>query len=261
MENQEIKRDDLKEQIVTNIASYNEALQKGELKKVNELDVALKQLEVDYATLVAHELYRECIAQENPILHAMQNYQYYVIGHRDNKEDGIVTERLIIEDKIKQIDIAKMVKYCNDRKKTFEKELPTDWINYIEKFNQLMAMRVAKELGFTDEQVKKLATTYYMSEVARKLDMGKTPLSNNQMCKLLQTCIDKMLYIDNNGKNKYVVTNFDCAYIQNLYVKRGKEVLNVQVARHDLMRGIVSNVLFRLVNDKKYGIEYKAIKE
>lgn len=264
VENVEItdEREKIKEQIVANIASYNEALSKGDLKVVNELDVALKELEVAYATAVAHSVYRECLATENPILTAIQRYEYQVIGHKDNKVDGIITDRVIVEDKTRVIDLFKMVKFCNDRKESIGKELPSDWVGYVEKFNQLMTIRVATELGFTQAQIKKLSQTYYMSDVARKIELGETPVSNTQMCKVLQTCIDKILLLpDEKGKNTLKANNKDVAYVQNLYAKKGKETLNVQVAKHDFMRRLVTDVIYRLVNDKKYGVEFKAIKE
>lgn len=251
----------IKEQIVANIASYNEALNKSDLKAMNDLDVELKTLEQDYAQVVAHKVYDACIKSENPILSALKTYSYNVIGHHDNKTDGIVTDREIVEDRVKVIDLAKMVKFCNDRK-DYGKTLPTDWIGYVEKLNQLITLRIAGDLGFTKAQVKKLSETYYMNELSRKIELGETPISNTQTCKLLQTCVDKILALpDDKGKNTLKVTNKDVTYLENLYCKKGKALLNVQVAKHDFMRRLVTDVMYRLVNNKNYGIEYKAVKE
>lgn len=260
MENTENKRlTEIKSQMVENIDKHNQALCKGDLKAMNELDVALKQLEVDYQNEMAKVVYNECLATENPMKTAITRYSYNVLSHKDNKEDGIVVERVLKEDRTRQIDLLKFCKYSQDIKAP--NKLDTGWQYPIMKLNQLLCMRSAKELKFTQAQVKQIAKTFYMEEVARKLDMGETPDSNTQICKLVQQCVDQILFEDDGkGKNVYKVNNHDVAYLLMLYTKKGKSALAVQVAKHDFLRRLIGDVMFRILTDGKYSLEYKEMK-
>lgn len=260
MENTENKRlTEIKSQIDKNIDEFNQALHKGDLKSMNELDVALKQLEVDYSNEVAKTVYNECLATENPMKTAIVRYSYNVLGHKDNKEDGIVVERVLKDDRIRQIDLLKFCKYSQDIKA--ENKLDTSWQYPIMKLNQLLCMRSAKELKFTQAQIKSIAKTFYMEKVARELDMGGTPDSNTQIGKLVQHCIDQIIFEDDGkGKNIYKVNNHDVAYLLMLYTKKGKSALAVQVAKHDFLRRLIGDVLFRILTNGKYSLEYKEMK-
>lgn len=251
---------DLREQIVENINNYNQALHNEDLKSMNELDVALKQLEIDYADASAKALYRECLATENPLKSAIIRYSYDVLGHKDNKEEGVVTERVLNEDKTKQIDLLKLCKFSQDTKA--DKPLNTSWQYVVEALNQLLCMRAAKELKFTASQIKQIAKTFYMNELARKVNLGETPDSNTQICKQLQTVVDAILFEDDGkGKNTYKVNNHDVAYLLMVYTRKGKSALAVQVAKHEFMRRLIADVLNRVVTDGKYSLEYKKMKE
>lgn len=250
---------EIRERIVKNIDGYNKALASSDLKTMNELDVALKQLEVDYQTEMAKVVYDACLATDNPLKTAVATYSYNVLSHKDNKEEGIVVERVLKDDRVRQIDLLKFCKYSQDKKAKIQ--LPTDWQYTVMKFNQLLCMRAAKELKFTAAQVKKIATTFYMEEIARKVNLGETPDSNTQICKQLQACVDAILFEDDGkGKNVYKVNNHDVAYLLMLYTKKGKSALAVQVAKHDFMRRLIGDVLNRIVTDGKYSLEYKEIK-
>ncbi len=248
-----------REQIVKNIDEYNKALASGDLKTMNELDVALKQMEVDYQNIMARVVYDACLATDNPLKTAITLYSYNVLSHKDNKEEGIVVERVLKDDRTRQIDLLKFCKYSQDKKAKVQ--LPTDWQYTVMAFNQLLCMRAAKELKFTAAQIKKIATTFYMEELARKIDLGETPDSTTQICKQLQTCVDQILFEDDGkGKNVYKVNNHDVAYLLMLYTKKGKSALAVQVAKHDFMRRLIGDILNRIVTDGKYSLEYKEIK-
>ena len=257
MENKRLT--EIREQALKNIDAYNKALSESDLKKMNELDVALKQLEIDYQNEMAKVVYQECLATENPMLSAITKYSYNVIAHKDKKEEDIVVERVLNDDKVRQIDLLKFCKYSQDIKA--KNKLDCAWQYDVMAFNQLLCLRSAKELKFTPAQVKKIAQTYYMEELARKINLGETPDSNTQICKQLQAVVDKILFKDDGkGKNAYKVNNHDVAYMLMIYTKKGKSALAVQVAKHDFMRRIIADVLYRIVTDGKYSLEYKQIK-
>lgn len=250
---------ELKTLIVKNIADYNEALHNGNLKVMNELDVALKQYEANYSQLVAKHLYDECLATENPIKTAIERYSYNVLGHKDIRVEDVVTERVLKEDRVRQIDLLKFCKYTKETNQI--NALSTDWIYTVMKFNQLLCMRSAKELKFTDKQINDIASTFYMKQVARDIELGKTPDSNTQICKQLQTCVNEILFIDDgNGKNSIKVNNHDVAYLLMLYTTKGHKALSIQVSKHDTLCRLIVDVIYRILTNAKYSLEYKEMK-
>lgn len=250
---------ELREKAIAIINEYNGALANGNARLMNEKDIDLKEVEKEYATEMAKVVFQECLATENPILTAVMRYQFNVIGHKDNKEDGIITGRELVDDRSRQIDLLKLGKYSQKIKA--DNALNTDWEHTCEKFNQLLCMRTARELKFTAPQIKALAKTYYMGEIARKLELGETPDSNTQIVKLLQSIVDQILFLDDGkGKNTYKVNNHDASYLIMLYTRKGKATLSVQTAKHDFLRRIISDVLYRIVTNGQYSVEYKQIK-
>lgn len=253
------KLNELREQCVKHINEFNEALSKGDARAMNIADNALKGAEKDYIDESARVVYQECLATENPILEAVKRYCFPILSHKDNKENDIVIGRELREDRTRQIDLFKLCKYSVDSKA--EKTLDCTWQYDVMKFNQLLCMRVAKDLGFTATQVKNIAKTYYMDDLARKIDLGETPDSNTQICKQLQQVVDRILFMpDDKGKNTIKVNNYDVGYLREAYAKMGKSALSIQVAKHDFMRRLIGNVLFRVVTNGKYSLEYKQVK-
>lgn len=250
---------ELREQALQCVDDYSKAVYNNDFKTMNDLDIKLKEIETDYANEIAKVVYQECLATDNPIKTAITEYSYNVLSHKDIKENGILVRRELVDDKVRQIDLLKLCKYSIDSK--HEKQLDTSWDYSVMAFNQLMCLRSAKELKFTASEIKTIAKTYYMHELAKQINLGGTPDSNTQICKQLQMVIDKILFEDDGkGKNTYKVNNHDIAYILMLYTKKGKNALAVQVAKHDFMRRLISDVLYRIVTNSKYSLEYKQIK-
>lgn len=250
-----------KEQIVNKINEYNKGLQDGiSVADMNKIDNELKELEATYSNVMARVVFDECLDTDNPMLTAVTRYSYNVVSHKDNKEDGVIVERVLNTERVRQIDLLKLCKYSQDIK--HERKLETNWQYDAMKLNQLLCMRSAKELKFTAKQIKEIASTFYMEELARKIDLGETPESNTQICKQVQAVIDKILFKDDGkGKNAYKVNNHDVAYMLMIYTKKGKNALAVQVAKHDFLRRILGDVLYRITTDGKYSLEYKQIKK
>ena len=247
------------EQINENINAYNEALHNEDYKTMNDLDGKLKELEKEYADTRAKIVYKECLDTDNPIKTAITRYSYSVLSHKDNKEEGIITDREVKTDKTRQIDLLKMCKFAKDTK--HEKQLPHDWEYDVEAYNQLLCLHTAKELKCTDAQLNEIATSYFMKDIKRRMDSGETPDSKTKLCKNLQSVVDKILFeADENGKNSIKVNNHDVAYILQLYAKKGKTALSVQCAKHDFMRRLVYDVIYRVLTNGVYTTEFKKIK-
>lgn len=242
---------DHRENIVAKIGEYNEALKANDLAKTAHIEQELKDAEAAYAEAKCTEVFAELAKEENPVKAAVAAHSYLVVSHRPLREDGVVKGFEIVEDKVRQIDLVKFCEFC---------KLPTSWKYAVEKFNQLLAMRTATELKMTKAQIKKICDSFYMNDLARKVEMGDTPDSNTAICKQLQQVVDGVLFEDNGkGKNVFRVNNHDVAYLLMCYTKRGKKTLTVAVAKNAYIHRLVLDVMHRIVTNKSYDLEYRMV--
>lgn len=242
---------DKRENIVKKIGEYNEALKANDLAKAAHAEQELKEAEAAYAEAKCIEVFGELAKSENPVKAAVAMHSYLVVSHRAMREERVVTGFEIVEDKVRQIDLVKFCEFC---------KLPTMWKYAVEKFNQLLAMRTATELKMTKAQIKKICDSFYMSDLARQVEMGGTPDSNTAICKQLQQVIDGIMFEDNGkGKNVHRVNNHDVAYLLMCYTKRGKKTLSVAVAKNAYIHRLVLDVMHRVVTGKAYDLEYRMV--
>lgn len=211
--------------------------------------------EKDYATCAANAMYDEYAAKPNPIVEIIKAYGYKTIGHKEtHSKDKDEPDRIISVDateKERQIDL---LAFCKRAK------LDTDWQYTASKFNQLMCLRAATQLGV---DTKKLAKTYFLQEAVKKIAMGGTPTSNTQVCKLLQRVIDEILpNEDADGKPIYKCNNHDVAYLDDLYGKKSNKArLTVRVSNDAFLRRILVDICHRLVTGGMYGVDgYREVK-
>ncbi len=82
--------------ITDNIAKYNEALKKNDLKALQEADVALDTAEKEYKARKRRIDYDNFKASASPMLAIITKFTYSYVGHQDVKdENGIVVERVL----------------------------------------------------------------------------------------------------------------------------------------------------------------------
>lgn len=247
-----------KEKIDVALKSANDALGKkpvdllGYSKAMGELDAAEKE----YTTFAANALYDQCAKEPNPIVAIINAYAYKVYGHTEkrNKDDGNRVVSVDLVEKDRQIDL---LAFCKRAK------LDTDWRYTASKFNQLMCLRAATQLGMGATEIKKLAKSYFLQDAVKKIEMGATPTSNTQVCKLLQRVIDEIIPNEtDDGKAIYKCNNYDVAYLDDLYGKKSNKFrLTVKVSNDALLRRILVDICYRLVTGGKYGVDgYKAVK-
>lgn len=237
--------------IVAKIDEYNTALKENDFAKATRVEQELKEAESAYAEAKCVEVFSELKETANPVKAAIEMHSYLVVSHKVKREEGVITGFEIIEDKVRQIDLVKFCEFC---------KLPALWKYSVEKFNQLLACRTATELKMTKAQIKKICDSFYMSDLARQVDMGETPDSNTAICKQLQRVFDEILFEDNGkGKNVYRVNNHDVAYLLMCYTKRGKKTLSVAVAKNAYIHRLVLDVMHRIVTGKAYDLEYRMV--
>lgn len=238
------------------LKAANDALGKKPVDLVgyNNALNSLTEAEKEYATIAANAMYDEYAKKDNPIIELIKAYSYETIGHREerNKDDN---NRVVSVNPITKERSVDLLAFCKRAK------LDTDWQYTASKFNQLMCLRTAKDLG---ADFKAIAKTYYLKDAVKKIEMGGTPTSNTQVCKLLQRVIDEMLpNEDEEGKQIYKCNNHDVAYLDDLYGKKsGKAKLTVRVSNDNYLRRILVDIAHRLVTGTMYGVDgYKEAKE
>ena len=227
------------------IAKYNGALNVQNVDIMREAEAAIEKAEKDYAEAAECEVFSICKAQEHPLLKAAELHSFRVLKHKAKREDQILTgyEKT---DREKPIDLVRLAKKC---------DLPTQWANAVEGLNQTLTLRVAQEMGATAAELKAISKSYFMSKATEAIESGKTPTSNTQLVKTLQTICDKIL-----GENTIRVNGHDIAYIIAAHTKKGRGRISINTAKHDFMHRLVLDVLHRCVTGAVYEVEYKKAK-
>lgn len=224
------------------IQKYNEAMLCGKLEDARKAETALETIEKDYSKQKAKEVFDALKSGETPFLNAIRKHDYPVIAHRDVKDKDTKLSTRIDTEKTRQIDLLRFEEYAKEAYAADPK-----WAYILQRFNQLMCMRCAKELGLSVS----VCDSYFVAEKAKEIKLGKTPLSNPEVIKALQAVVNAII-----GET-YVVTEADMYYILFTFTKKGKAALSIASANHTAMRNLIGDMLHRIVTEKAYGLEFK----
>lgn len=209
------------------------------------------ELEKEYASLRAKEVYAELGKADKPMEAAVRYWKYSVKKvktNRDKDTKDIVSFELI--DKSRDIDLLKFAK---------QNKLPTDWQYRIMELNQLLGLRTVADIGFSKAKIAEFAKTIYMAREAKRLDGGK--VSNNQLTQKVQEIIDSVLVPeDDEAGNVYKCNNHDVKYLMACYARKGNG-LSIRLANDGTIRNLMLQVMHRIVENKEYDAEYRRIKE
>lgn len=117
-----------------------------------------------------------------------------------------------------------------------------------------MCLRLAEGIG---ADVEKISQSYFMQKNVRDIKLGKTPTSNTQVCKLLQKVIDEMLpNVDEEDNPIYKCNSHDVRYLDEVYSRKSnKALLTVRVSRDAYLRRILTDIAYRLITNRKYGVD------
>lgn len=233
-----------------NTAILNDSFsQVGKCKEA--FDIAIKE----YNELAIIQDFITLRSKSEPMKAAIEQLSIATIESKQNKdkESGIITYTL--EPAIKQIDLVAFDEFCEREKMNIAYK--KDWKYLIEKFCLLITYKIMKDLNC---DTNKLENTYFISDIARQIDLGKTPISNTALLKQLQTIVDAIIYEEENGKNTYKVTSYDVNYVIATMTRRGKSGTVVS-PKPSTMHMIVMDVLHRIITDGDYKVEYVTKKQ
>ena len=243
---------DLENAIEENVKTWNTAFKSRKLEDMLSAQAKLDEDIKAYATTAQALAFHQLKVEENPVLSAIKRFEYTVLAVKDEKADtGIITKTVI--ERSKQLDLLKFDKFCEGDNIMHDNL----WSCKIEKFNQLMCIRAARELKIDP---KTISNSFAMSKVAEEIKLGATPDSNTKILALLGECINSIIYEEGEHGNIYKATSKDVAFLVMVYTKKGKNALTIATAKHAAMRGYIMEILHRIVTEKDYSIDFKAKK-
>lgn len=253
---------EIKADIMEEISRFNKAIADPTVEEniniISESRVNLPEYIKEYASSAKYEKLKALSETENPMKSAIIDGAYSVLREVDNKDEetGLVESKDVVE-QTKRVDILDLDRFCK-----YKASAEKGWQHKVEKFNQLMCFKAGKELKVKDSEMKKMTKTFYMSKLASEIEMGKTPTSNNQALKNLQEVINSIIFEDDGrGNNIYKALSHDIAFIDKVYVSLGASTLTARVSNATTMRKIISRVLYRVLTNGNYELDYKKIKE
>jgi hypothetical protein len=169
---------------------------------------------------------------------------YASIAAKDVKNDDDIVERKIV-DVEKKIDLERLDKFCDGI------GADKNWVHLAQKMNFLLTAQKCVDLGVDPH---KLNDSYAMSEIAKSIDMGKTPTSKTNLLRTLQMVVTGML------GEEAKATSHDVNYLLSIYSKKGRKALSVSCANHKYFIGYLAEICHRIILGKAYEVEYKAKK-
>lgn len=273
--------EEIKVKIVKAIEAYNVALKENNNRAMNTAEADLKKAEEEYASQAFLDTIAYCRNNAaNPILEALKIYRYQVVGHKTIRDKGIITGFEVDEERVKQIDLVKFISQIE--KQNFDSH--PIWEYDVEKLGCMLCIRAARNLGYTDDEIRKLDRMYYLSKLAKDSKLsGATIGSNSQLAKALQVIIDQIIFVnDGKGKNIYKATSHDATWLTENYLRRNNSKKSsdnvvttwdengiewttnrptVTVAKLSYMLTLVMDILHQIVLHTGYGIQYKFDKD
>lgn len=221
---------------------YNELMGEEKLtdanKKLAEIQEKVREYSADAKTL----FFSDCKATEDPMLEAVKKLTYATICAKNEKRDDD-TEVLVIEDRMKVVDLIALDKFCGT--------IGADkaWKHTMNKVNFLLTVQKCIDLGVDPKAVN---DSYEISDIARAIKLGKTPTSKTNMLKTLNVVIAQMI------GDVHKATSHDVNFLLSVYAKKSnRKALTVSCANHKNFCKLIAEICHRIVTGASYGVEYK----
>lgn len=229
------------------VKDYNDAYQTGDFNRAKKIDEEIQQAVNEYTSIACTECFNALLAQEDPMLEAVRMLTFGTIRTKDTKSGETKIPVRTIENTDKYINLLKL-------HQTAENGIGNDskWSNMIEKLNFLMTAQKAVDLGIDP---KKINDSYAMSEIARSIDMGKTPTSKTNILKTVQSIVTAMI------GEEYKATSHDVNFLFSVYSRKSRKALTVTCANHKYMRQYMAEICHRIVTNGSYELDYKQVKK
>lgn len=233
---------DIQKDATTVLEGYNAAMLKNDFAAMQAKDKELIDLEDEFSKVKAKSVYNQLAETSQPMLEAVKLHHYTVISHRDVKaEDGIILR--VESEKTKQINLLSFETHV-------KKPLAavSGWQYGLQRFNQLLTMRAAKELYIS---VKEVCDSYYLAEKAKEFALGKPVDSDKALLEALNGVIKTII------GDGFEAEQRDVKYLLMTYCKKGKRALSISSSNHKGMQNLIADIMHRIVTVAGYSLEYK----
>ena len=247
----------LSAQLDAKAIEYNEASINMDFRRMAEVDAEMKEVEKEYAETSQMLVFTDLKGADKPMLEAIKTHSFKVLKHKDSAESGSTIKTREMLEVERQFDLKDFDAFCGGAASADK-----FWSNYAERMNMLCAIHVANELKVEDLSV--IGTSYFISKTKEEIKLAgenpdvANPISNTQMLKIMQKVLDKIIYEDNNGKNKYQAKSQDVAWLLFTYGRKdSRGRLTLKLADHKQFRKVLADVLHRIVTNTNYKVAYK----
>lgn len=238
---------ELREKAEKLVLEYNNAVQNGDFNTANKLNESIEQAVNEHTSIARGECFKELAATDDPMLAAVKRLSFATIRVKDSKVGDEKIPVRSIEDSEKVIDLLKL-------HKTVSGGIGKDpkWAAMIEKLNFLMTAQKAVDLGINPKAIN---DSYAMSDIARQIDLGKTPTSKTNILKTVQAIVTAMI------GEEYKATSHDVNFLMSVYSRKNRKALTVSCANHRYMRQYMMEICHRIVEGTTYALDYKQIRK
>ena len=194
-------------------------------------------------TEIVNDMFAEFLADENPMLKAIEKCYYTVYSAKYSIDKDTKIETAEIGEKLEIVDIKAL-------EDTAPKAISVNgqWRYAIEKMAFLLACRVEKDLNLNSN----LNSTYKISQIAKDFDLKGTFTSNTQMLNALNFILE-MIIPNTKG------LTCDVKYMTYLMVKRGKEGLSVKLPQAKTIQKLITEIAHRIVTNSVYTSEFETV--
>lgn len=244
------KLGELRQAIDAKVSEYNEHILDKEYEEAYAMNEEIEKLVNEHTSTARDIAFDEILDCEDPMIEAVRRLTYGTISAKDvsRDEDGVKYPMKSVVEIAKDIDLSKL--HAKAKKNGNKDGIGADpkWDYYVQKFNFLLTAQKAVDLGINP---KGISDTYDMADIAKEIDMGKTPTSKTNILKTLQKVIAAMI------GEEYKATSHDVAFLMSIYSRKNRAALTVTCANHRYLRKYLSEICHRLVNNDSYKIAYK----
>lgn len=231
------------------VKEWNAAMQAEDFKALKDAETAMAVQEKECQKDAMNLAFFDLAQTADPMLEAVKQLTYTTFRVKEVQGDSDPFPVRVVETVQKPIDLTKLHKYVDGgigaRK---------DWMDLAQKVNFLLTAKVAQDIGVSAARMKEINDSYAMSNIAQAIDMGRTPTSNTNILKTVQSVVDGML-----GEGHKAVSH-DVRYLLYTYGKKGKGALKVACAKHNAFIALMAEVCHRIVTGGTYDVDFKAKK-
>lgn len=235
---------EIRAQVEKDCLEYNNLFQTEKYKEAFQLEAEMdKKIKAykKYANLICFE---ECKNADDPMLEAVKRLNFVTIAAKDfHEKDDRGSDwkiRRIIEKEV-IINLLDLDRYCDGIGKD------KNWQYICQKMNFLLTAKKAVELGINPKMVN---DSYAMSEIAKKIEMGKTPTSKTQLLNQLRAVVTAMI------GEEYKPVSHDVNYLLSIYCRKSRNALMVSCANHKNFRRYITEICHRIVTGKSYQLDF-----